>query len=178
MSPAFKGDRETQVLMPGEIVIHFRLANPIAWHHQVNDFWVMDQEARLTITSRRHELPPGIVLHQECGDAHALWMQSMYAPEEVCPPNFWKVRAGDYLVMAGVAGVAGESGDALRMLPFEENAVAYWHKPDGSPPLLLEAMAGPDLPDPRHIEILRRAAREVAGRPMLRSFATEWSINT
>lgn len=175
MSPAFEGGRETQVLIPGEIVIHFRLSDPFAWHYQVNDFWVMDQEAQLTITSRRHELPPGIVLHQECGDAHSLWMQSMYASEEVCPPNFWKVRAGDYLV---IAGVAGESADAPWLLPFAENAVAYWHKPDGSLPLLLEAMAGPDSPDPRHIEILRRAAREVAGRPMLRSFATEWSIDS
>jgi hypothetical protein len=175
MSPAFKGGRETKALMLEEIVIHFRLADPFAWRHQVNDFWVMDQEAQLTITSRRHELPPGIVLHQESGDAHALWMQSMYAPEEVCPPNFWKVRAGDYLV---IAGVAGESGDALTLLPFEENAVVYWHKLDGTLPLLLEGMAGPDSSDPRHVEILRRAAREVAGRPMLRSFATEWSIDS
>ena len=174
MSPAFKGGRETKVLMPEEIVIHFRLADPFACRHQVNDFWVMNQEAQLTITSRRHDLPPGIVLHQECGDAHSLWMQSMYAPEEVCPPNFWKVRAGDYLV---IAGVAGESGDAVRLLPFEENAVAYWQKPDGSLPLPLEGMAGPDSSDPRYVEILRRGAREVAARPMLRSFATGWSIN-
>jgi hypothetical protein len=171
MSAAFKGGRETQVLLPGEVVIHFRLSDPFAWQHRVSDFWVMEQEALLTITSRRHELPPGIVLHQECGDAYALWMQSMYAPEEVCPPNVWKVRAGDYLVMAG----PGE--DVLTLLPFEENAVAYWLEGDGSFPDLLEGMAGPDSSDPRHVEILRRAALEVAGRPMLRSFATEWSID-
>jgi hypothetical protein len=171
MSAAFKGGRETQVLLPGEVVIHFRLSDPFAWQHRVNDFWVIDQEALLTITSRRHGLPPGIVLHQECGDAYTLWMQSMYAPEEVCPPNVWKVRAGDYLVMS----VPGE--DALTLLPFEENAVAYWLKADGSFSDLLEGMAGPDSSDPRHVEILRRAAFNVAGRPMLRSFATEWSID-
>jgi len=171
MSAAFKGGRETLLLLPGEVVIHFRLSDPFTWQYRVNDFWVMEQEALLTITSRRHELPPGIVLHQECGDAYALWKQSMYAPEEVCPPNFWKVRAGDYLVRA----VPGE--DALTLLSFEECAVVYWLKPDRSYPDLLEAMAGPDSPDPRHVEILRRANREVAGRPMLRSFATEWSID-
>ena len=170
MSAAFKGGRETLLLLPGEVVIHFRLSDPFTWVHRVNDFWVIEQEALLTITSRRHELPPGIVLHQECGDAYALWMQSMYAPEEVCPPNVWKVRAGDYLVRA----VPGE--DVLTLLPFEENAVAYWLKGDGSFPDPLEAMAGPDSCDPSHVEILRRAALDVAGRPMLRSFATEWSI--
>lgn len=170
MSAAFKGGRETLLLLPGEVVIHYRLSDPFTWVHRVNDFWVIEQEALLTISSRRHELPPGIVLHQECGDAYALWMQSMYAPEEVCPPNVWKVRAGDYLVRA----VPGE--DVLTLLPFEENAVAYWLKGDGSFPEPLEAMAGPDSCDPSHVEILRRAALDVAGRPMLRSFATEWSI--
>jgi len=173
MRPActFKGDKETHHLIQGEMAIHFSLDDPFTRQYRVNDFWVMEQEVQLTITSRRHELPPGIIVHNESGDAHALWMQSMYAPEEVFPPNFWKVRAGDYLV------VAGPCGDAMTLIPFEENAVVYWLKQDGSFPDLLEGMAGPDSPDSRHVEILRHASQEVTGRPMIRSFATEWNID-
>lgn len=168
---SFRGGSDILTPAPGEMVIHFGFSDPITAQYRVRDFWILDHGARLTITTHHHEFPAGIVMHNGSNDSYASRLLGESRAEEVIMPNCWKVHEGDRLVM----GMPEEQ--SLTSVSFGKSAAVFWLKPDGSFPDPVEGMASPDNSDTRYVELLRRAAQEIALCPMPRSWAPEWEID-
>lgn len=91
-------------------------------------------------------------------------------------PNFWRVRAGDRLVLIGERSYL-ETGMSYHILEFRESALVYWVREDGRMPMPEEALAASPSPDDAlRLGWARRAVAKVTALGPPRTMAADWRI--
>lgn len=118
-----KTDSGVFTLFAGDLVMHMRPAPFLGSTAAILDLWEMGGGADLVYGGRLSELPPGFDLSNESTD----------------PANFWRVRAGDRIVLIGERPGLAE-GMIWSVLDFQDSALVHWRYDEDDLPSPLEAM--------------------------------------
>jgi hypothetical protein len=161
-------------LFAGDLLIHFRTELHGLGQPGICDLWQMSSGSQLWFAHRRELVPPGFPLHRSevAGSTH-----EMEDGEVMHAPNFWRVRAGDRLVLIGERSYL-ETGVCYHILEFRESALVYWVREDGLMPMPEEALsASPSPDDPLRLGWARRAVAKVTSLGPPRTMAADWRIS-
>jgi hypothetical protein len=159
---SFEGSESAPLtLFPGDLVIHLR---PDLWGAKpaIPDFWEMADHGELLITSRVGEIPPGVSprapsINDPVGD----------------PPNVWRVRAGDRVVLIGER----PQGRIHCLFVFRECALAHWRYGEADLPLPMEAMRDTaPSGSAAKVEWARLAVAKVMAMGVPNEFSTDWRL--
>ncbi len=151
-------------LFPGDLVIHLR-PNLCGGKPEIPDFWEMADHGEMLFTIRADEVPPGV---------------SPRMPSENDPvgdpPNVWRVRAGDRIVIIGERPGLAE-GMFYGLLDFQKCALAHWRYGEDDLPLPMDAMRDTaPSGDPAKVEWMRLAASKVAAMGVPNVFSEDWKL--
>jgi hypothetical protein len=169
---------------PSDIFMH---ARPDAFGQPqeagILDFWFFNGGEQLTVTNQSKDFPGGFELHpSEVADELAYRMIEKigtgWQPDEpINAPNYWRLRAGDHLVVVGES--AHSSGGVMVLdFIFKPCALVCWHLPDGTQPMAAEqaAMPRPFEDDPTAKQYMRYAAHAFLTAPPSSEVSCGWRI--
>ncbi len=161
-------------LFAGDLLIHFRTELQGLGQPGICDMWQMSSGSQLWFAHRRELVPPGFQLHRSevAGSTH-----EMEDGEMMHAPSFWRVRAGDRLVLIGERPNL-EAGMCYHILEFRESALVDWVREDGLMPMPEEALsASPSPDDALRLGWARRAVAKITALGPPRTMAAEWRIS-
>ena len=159
---AFDGSESVPLtLFPGDLVIHLR---PDLWggKPEIPDFWEMVDHGEMLFTIRADEVPPVVSPRRPSGN------------EPIGdPPNVWRVRAGDRVVLIGER----PHGRIHLLFDFRECALVHWRYGEDDMPLPMDALRDTaPSGDPAKVEWMRLAASKVAAMGVPNEFSEDWKL--
>lgn len=174
-------------LMPGDMIVHARPGFlGMSGNSGILDFWCFSGGEHFRVSGQSDDFPPGFKLHPtEVGGELALKRSEeetvdfaqVFFEAPMGSPHLWRVQVGDHIILVGER--PHNPGMILAFdFFFGECMLAWWLLPDGSQPMLEQAVGRRDFKnDPQVKAYLQLAAKTFASAEPPQSLGMEWIIS-